>query len=375
MKILIVVSTLSFGGAERSAGNVSSILSRQHDVAVLVLHGNITYPHGGTLIDLGLPYQPEAGLIGKIGKFYNKFVGVRHAINQFQPDVTIFFAEGPAIIGLWNKLAWIHTKVVTNTQIPPSQMYTGINAPLYNTMIRGLYHRADANIALSQGVKQELSTQFNVPPTQIEVIYNPIDLYAVQQQSFEPVTEAPFGTETPVIVAVGRLAEQKNYPLLLHAFAHVRRQTNVTLAIIGQGPLEDELHALTAQLDIADAVTFLGWQANPFKFMRASTLFVLSSGFEGFGNVIVEAIACGCPVIATDCDYGPREILRSDTEQFGVLTPVNDEDALAKSMLDLLNDPVARNRLIQKGYKRAEAFAFPAIEQRYDTLLEKIRAR
>jgi glycosyltransferase involved in cell wall biosynthesis len=214
-----------------------------------------------------------------------------------------------------------------------------------------------------------------VPPTQIEVIYNPIDLQAVQQQSFEPVTEAPFGTKTPVIVAVGRLAQQKNYPLLLRAFARVRQQTDVALAIVGQGPLEDELRALTAQLDMTDAVTFLGWQANPFKFMRAATLFVLSSAFEGFGNVIVEAMACGCPVIATDCDYGPREILCSDTDQFGVLTPENDEDALTESILGLINDPVERNRLIQKGCERAEAFAFPAIEQRYDTLLAKIQAR
>lgn len=375
MKVLIVVSTLSFGGAERSAGNISAILSRKHDVSILVLHGNVTYPYGGELRDLALPYNPEAGLAGKVSKFYNKFVGVRRIVNQIQPDVAIFFAEGPSIIGLWNKLAGMQTTVVTNTQIPPSQMYKGINAPLYNTMIKRLYRHAAANIALSHGVKQELSTQFNVPPAQIEVIYNPIDLQTVRQQSIEPVAEAPFGTETPVIIAVGRLAEQKNYPLLLRAFARVRRQTECKLAIVGQGHLEEELRTLTRQLEISDAVTFLGWQSNPFKFMRAATLFVLSSTFEGFGNVIVEAMACGCPVIATDCDYGPREILCSDTDQFGVLTPENDEDALTKSILSLLNDPVERNRLIQKGCERAEAFAFSAIEQRYDMLLAKIQAR
>jgi glycosyltransferase involved in cell wall biosynthesis len=141
----------------------------------------------------------------------------------------------------------------------------------------------------------------------------------------------------PVILAVGRLTLQKDFPTLIRAFARLRARRSARLVILGEGELRDELEALVAELGLTADVALPGFVDNPFSWMRGSALFVLSSAWEGFGNVLVEAMACGTPVVSTDCPSGPAEILENG--KWGRLAAVGDAEALARAIAEALDDP------------------------------------
>jgi glycosyltransferase involved in cell wall biosynthesis len=141
----------------------------------------------------------------------------------------------------------------------------------------------------------------------------------------------------PVILAVGRLTKAKDYPTLFRAFSLVRQVRPAKLLVLGEGEERSNLERLAIELGIQNDVSMSGFVDNPFAFMAKASVFVLSSAWEGFGNVLVEALACGCPVVATDCPSGPREIL--DNGRYGRLVPVGDHEALAKAILETLDNP------------------------------------
>lgn len=370
MKVLIVVSTLSFGGAERAAANVSRILANRHEVSVLAFHGHISYPYAGQLFDLAMPYEPDAGFARKVQKLYLKYTGYRQVVRQVQPDVVLSFTEGPNIVALLNKQAGLRSRVVTNTQGPPSQHYKGVYSPVYAAMIRRLYRQADSVVALSEGVMTELATQFHVPPAKIQVIYNPMDLAQISTLSVLPVNGIWPDDTVPVVLSVGRLVPQKNPLLLLRAFASVLDRLDARLAFIGQGPLEYDLRQLARRLHVEDKIVFLGWQDNPFKYMSRASVFALSSDYEGFGNVLVEAMACGSPVVSTNCSFGPSEILEDG--RHGLLVPVRDEQALAETLCQVLSNAKLRESLSKRGRARAEAFRINVIGDQYLRLIEAV---
>lgn len=166
--------------------------------------------------------------------------------------------------------------------------------------------------------------------------------------------------EVPVILAAGRLSEVKNYPLLLEAFARMRDERDACLMILGDGESREEIERLVAASPHAEAICLAGAVSNVFPYMRGADLLVLSSDAEGFGNVLVEAMAVGTPVVSTDCPFGPREILEDG--KWGRLVPVGDADALARAMSAELGAP--RNRSVS----RARAFTVSAKAAEYDAL-------
>ena len=200
---------------------------------------------------------------------------------------------------------------------------------------------------------------FGLPPESVRVIYNPIDCRQARSDSEQEVTEPVFQSGSPVILNVGRLAPQKNQALLIRAFARTRRDVAAKLAFLGQGPLELELRALSERLGVEKDVHFLGWRSNPFKYMRRAQVFALSSDYEGFGNVLVEAMACGCPVISTDCPYGPGEIIENNKD--GLLVPVGDGAALTEAIARMLQDRSLREQVGAAGMERAGDFDLPVI--------------
>jgi glycosyltransferase involved in cell wall biosynthesis len=168
----------------------------------------------------------------------------------------------------------------------------------------------------------------------------------------------------PVICTVGRLVVPKGHTHLLRAFARLRKAMPARLILIGEGPLERELREQADRLGISDSVAFLGWQENPCKYLAHSTLFAFSSLWEGFGIAVVEALACGVPVVAFDCNSGPREILQDG--ECGILVPVGDEARLAEAMLALLVDEARRSQLADLGRERAADFDVPAVFSVYE---------
>lgn len=369
MKVLITVATLSFGGAERTAANVSRLLAGKHDVTILAFHGNVTYPHAGRVIDLKMPYAPDVTMIWKTRRLYEKVMAYRRVYRDVQPDVVLSFTEGPNIIALLNKQAGIHSKVIINTQVPLSRLYKGTYRLIYGTLIRRLYRQADCIVALSEGVRSELISQFHVPESKAFVINNPVDVAHVQMRSAEPIEDTLLSDGVPIILSVGRLSPEKNHQLLLRAFAIVTMRQNAKLALIGQGPLEHDLRELARKLGIEDKVVFLGWQDNPFMYMSRAAVFAMSSDYEGFGNVLVEAMACGCPVVSTNCSFGPSEILENG--KYGILVPVENEQALAEGICQVLSDAKLRQSLSEKGRLRAKAFGIDVIGSQFLHLVEE----
>ena len=218
-------------------------------------------------------------------------------------------------------------------------------------LMRYTYKRAARVICISKGLANEISQQFSIDPDKLEVIYNPCDVTTVTSLSHESVDHPWFDPgEPPVILGVGRLVRQKDFPTLIEAFALVRRSRQCRLIILGVGPEKPKLEMLIEKLNVSNDVELLGFVQNPFAFMRNSSVFVLSSQYEAFGNVVVEALACGVPIVSTDCPFGPAEILEDG--RWGKLVGIGDSTAMAEAILKTLNGDVVRS-----SEDRAQAFS------------------
>jgi glycosyltransferase involved in cell wall biosynthesis len=209
-------------------------------------------------------------------------------------------------------------------------------------LVRLAYPRADAVIAVSCGVADDLAMRLSIPRVRIHVVPNPIVTTDLLHLSHCPVDHPWFaaGAE-PVILGAGRLTGQKRFDLLIRAFARVRQRRACRLVILGEGDERPALEALVQELGLGQVVSLPGFAENPFAYMAKARLFVLSSAWEGLPGALIQALACGIAVVATDCDSGPREILQGGT--FGRLVPVGDEPALADAICATLEEPPAHS--------------------------------
>lgn len=231
-------------------------------------------------------------------------------------------------------------------------------------LVRRGYPWADAVVAVSDGVADDLSRLACLPRERITTIYNPAvtpDLYAKRQAPLDHPWFRP--DAPPVVLGIGRLHQQKDFPILLNAFARVRVQRPVRLVILGEGKLRAELETLARTLGIAADVAMPGFVENPYAYLARAAVFALSSAWEGLPTVLIEALACGCPVVSTDCPSGPAEIL--DGEQYGRLVPVGDDAALARAICATLDKAPPRERLIERG----KFFSVDRAVEQYERLL------
>jgi glycosyltransferase involved in cell wall biosynthesis len=218
-------------------------------------------------------------------------------------------------------------------------------------LARLFYPAADAVVAVSKNAADDLAFRTGLTRSSIKVVHNPFNIETISQKASKPVDHPWFNPgEVPIFLAAGRLAHAKDYPTLLRAFAMVRTQINARLVIFGEGDLRPELLRLSNELGIRTDFSLPGYTENPYAYMAKASVFVLSSAWEGFGNVLVEALACQTQVVATDCPSGPAEIL--DGGKYGRLVPVGNHRALAAAMLDALQHPLPVETL----YKRASEF-------------------
>jgi glycosyltransferase involved in cell wall biosynthesis len=207
-------------------------------------------------------------------------------------------------------------------------------------LVTQFYPWADYVVGVSAGVTDDLVRLTNLPPEKVRVIFNPIVTTDIGEKARAPVDHPWFGNGSAVFVAAGRLQPQKDFATLLLAFSQVRAKRPARLLILGEGPERGELEALVQRLDIADDVSLPGSTGNPYAYFARATAFVLSSRWEGLPTVLIEALSCGVPVIATDCPSGPREILANG--RYGPLVPVGDADALARAMESMLDGGAVR---------------------------------
>jgi glycosyltransferase involved in cell wall biosynthesis len=209
---------------------------------------------------------------------------------------------------------------------------------LWPVLLRGFYPWAASVVAVSRGAADDFARTSGFPRERVEVVYNPVITPEFTARARQAVDHPWFGPgEPPVILAVGRLTAQKDFPTLLRAFARLRRRCRVRLLILGEGEDRPVLEGLATELGVADDVAFPGFRENAMAYMAASALFVLASAWEGLPTVLIEALAAGTRVVSTDCPSGPREILQDG--RLGALVPVGDAAALADAMNDALERP------------------------------------
>lgn len=229
---------------------------------------------------------------------------------------------------------------------------------------RLLYRRADLVTAVSQGVANELAEIAKVPRDKIAVVYNPMVDDDLDSRAREAVDHPWFAREAPpVVVACARLVPQKDYPTLLEAFAQLHRQVPCRLWILGDGPLRGELQRLVVQRGIGSHVHFAGFDKNPFRYMARARVLIHASRAEGLPGALIQSMACGTPVVSTDCDFGPREVITSG--QDGYLVPVGDAAALASFASRVLTDDGLHAALAASARSAAQRFTVSASLARY----------
>jgi glycosyltransferase involved in cell wall biosynthesis len=268
--------------------------------------------------------------------------------------------------------AWAHALARAPTRLVLSEHTTAsisaANAPqararILPVFMRPAYRAADGVVAVSEGVAEDLARLLRMERARITAIHNPIVTPRLLALAAQPLDDPWFARgEPPVILSAGRLVPAKDFATLLRAFQAVRRNRPARLLILGEGTGRRALEALAAELGIAADVSMPGFVANPFCYMQRAAVFALSSRWEGFGNVLVEAMACGTPVVSTDCPVGPREILEGG--RHGLMVPVGDADALARAITAQLDAPLAATVV-----ERSRAFSLDAALSRYRQVL------
>jgi glycosyltransferase involved in cell wall biosynthesis len=229
-------------------------------------------------------------------------------------------------------------------------------------LARWFYPWADAVVTVSNAAGEDLVQITEISPEKVQTIYNPVVTDDLKEKAAEPVEHPWFQPEAPpVILGAGRLERQKDFETLIRAFRHVRTDRPARLIILGRGSLKEQLQGLAQSLGVGDDVLLPGFVNNPFTYMARSSVFVLSSRFEGLPGVLIQAMATGCPVVSTDCPSGPREILIDG--ELGPLVPVGDVEGLARGILETLDDPPDSRFLKDEAERFSDTAAVEAYTQ------------
>lgn len=287
------------------------------------------------------------------------------ATKAWRADVVVSFLPRASVCNvLARRVARLsHRVVVCERNLTARHYGSSLVGRAFLPILGAAYRDADLVISNAHALAREVSRTYRVPANRCAVVHNPLNVEQIRIAAQESVRHEWFDDAVPVIGTVGRLIPQKNHQLLLDALERVNRHLECRLMILGEGAARRALESRAAALGLASRVAFLGWRENPHAWISRLQLFVLSSDYEGFPNALMEAMACGIPVISTDCRSGPAEILRDGRD--GVLTPVGDVDALANAIMDLLQDEARRVRAAAAAGARSEDFAVEEVAARF----------
>ena len=386
--IAFVLPHLRQGGAERSTAIISrGLLARGHRVDLLLLRPRIDaevagwIPEGVELfaggksthgeLSLTVPPPRVAGLAGDCLRLLRRVKCLpRMRRTQGARLIASYIAHRCPDIVLPSLNDTIISALLARhlvKQAPPIVPIFRGPGKLKQAYRRRLMQDAARVVGVSQGMVEDIRRKSGLPAERFTTIYNPViapEMAALKQQSPDHPWFADSGA--PIILACGRLTAQKGFDVLLRAFAHLKKMRPCRLIILGEGELRRDFERLISDLGITDSVSLPGWADNPFAYMAQAQLFVLSSNFEGLGRVLLEALACGCPCVSTNCPSGPSEILLDG--EIGELTPVGDDRALAEAMQRTLDSPPPREKLIARG----EYFSLERAADGYEALIREV---
>ncbi|MBT8326834.1 MAG: glycosyltransferase [Bacteroidia bacterium] len=348
-KILFIRPTLGQGGADKVTLNLLRGFDRSKyeiSLALMKMEGKLInqIPNDVPVIDL--KKKSLWFTLPVLMKLFRK------------SDFDIFYctSSGMSIPVVLSKVLSSSTKITVISE--RSSLLRRMNSGLKNKLILGLKKwlnkQSDFIVVVSEGLRNELLQLTDVSPNKIVVCNNPVipkDLSSLMDQS---ELENSFNNAKTKILAVGRLVKEKDYKTLIKAFSVIEEESDATLFILGEGPLKSELLGLIASLSLDKKVVFLNFDVNPYKYLKKSDVFVMSSQNEGMPGTLIQAIACGTPSISTDCPTGPAEIIEDG--QNGFLVPVGNYLELSKKILDLLNDEITKDKFKTNGPESVKRF-------------------
>jgi glycosyltransferase involved in cell wall biosynthesis len=338
--LAVLISFSGLGGVERMTVNLLQEIGRRGLHADILLIRRDTFP--GHLLPACLRAVD---------------LGVRHSALSVVPLAAYLRRHAPAALLavkdrairaalLARRLARCDTRLVgrLGTHLSESLRYRSrLSRWLRVAPMRYLYRDLDVLVGISRGVVEDAARLTGLPAGRLRVIPNPVVTPELLRLAAEPLDDPWLPGPVPVLIGVGRLTRQKDFPTLIHAFALVRAARECRLLVVGEGEERPALAALVAALGLGASVRLVGHQRNPYPHMARASLLVLSSRWEGLGNVLVEALALGTPVVSTDCPSGPRELLQGG--RYGRLVPPGDPPALAEAILHTLDHALAKEDL------------------------------
>jgi glycosyltransferase involved in cell wall biosynthesis len=360
-RLAIFMPSFRGGGAERVMVTLAHGFAAQGvrvDILVAQLEGPNVPPavDGIRIVDLAAPRVLRA--MPRLARY----------LRRESPHAVLSALSHSNVVAVWARaLARTPTRIVVSEHIAVSQSTanaTRLRERMLPAFMRRAYPRADGIVAVSEGVADDLAAYIGVDRSRITPIYNPIVTERLTALAQEPLNLPGFGSsDPPVVLGAGRLTAQKDFESLVRAFAEVRRRRPARLVILGEGEERRKLQALARELGVEADIHLPGYVDNPYPYMKRAGVFVLCSRWEGFGNVLVEAMACGTPVVSTDCPDGPREILEGG--RHGRLVPVADPPALARAIEAQLDAPACPTAV-----RRAHDFTADAALVKYRKVLE-----
>ncbi|MDA3838154.1 MAG: glycosyltransferase [Candidatus Delongbacteria bacterium] len=412
-KINIAFYTLNLksSGVLKIISTLSLSLQDQYSIHILVSDSQpkdfeLSFELGGTIHFFNIFDPEKRNFFNRMYKNYLRKKLLKKYKYDNDIDITLTFSENPNIHNVITKcddktIISVHSFTSRNIiDGMKSKFYTFF----YRFMIKKYFNKADRVVTVSNGVKHDLVSQFNINENIIEVLYNPHNIDRIINLSKEVIaTEVNLlFKDNFTILNIGNINVAKGHWNLIRSFSLVKKQIpNASLIIIGDSDLEMGffIKKLISDLNLDDSVNLLGYQKNPYKFLKLADIFTFSSIYEGFGISIVEALACSIPVISTDCKSGPREILAPSTDykkatdtieyaEYGILTPASNEEMLdatvpitskekllAEAMIKLCSDKEMRNSYSRKGLQRALDFGIDKTIQNYDNLFKEILSK
>ena len=372
-KVLFVINSLAGGGAERVMAtllNNSKGWLDRYEIGLAVLDDG---PRAFALPDWLDVFQLDCkgGTLASVR-------ALDRLMRAYGPDVTVSFLTRANIASAAVMVRRGRPCIISERTSTPAHLGGQARQALTRAMMRLVYPRATRVIAVSQGVADKLERASGVRRANVEVIPNPVDIGALEAAAR---AKNELAGDRPYIMAVGRLVSVKNYRMLIEAFA--KSNLPCRLVIAGDGPEGDALRNVASALGIADRVVMPGWLSNPYPALAGASLFALSSNVEGFPNALVEALALGVPVAATNCHDGPAEILAGRAvgevagltiAEGGILSPVGDADGYVRA-LHLGFDQSRRDGMIAAGRARARDYSAASVAARYWDVIERVLER
>lgn len=359
-RITLFLPSLRGGGAERVMLNLAKgFAERGYKVDLVLAKAEGPYlsqvPENVRVIDL------------KSSRVLYSLPGLIRYLRQERPQALLSALDHANVVALWaKKLSRVPTRVVVSvhsTLSKASTNATSIRARLFPLWVRIFYRWADAVVAVSKGVAEDLIRLTNLPREKVHVIYNPVITPELFAKAEEPLDHPWFAPgEPPVVISVGRLTPAKDYSTLIKTFALVRKEMPARLMILGEGEERPKLEALIKELGLEEDVALPGFVDNPYKYMKHAAVFVLSSRWEGLPTVLIEALALGIPVVSIDCPSGPREILNNG--EYGRLVALGNEKELAQNIKATIREE--KKEIVTNSYK---LFQIDTVLHQYEEVL------